>query len=456
MENLVKRYRIILMAIMAIALAIGVSAVPGQTNAMSHQPANLLLLKDTKFYNSDTTKAKPAGILKARQFVNVVATDLKSGSLDPIRWFLIQTTHGHKWIKADQPNQLTQLAGTYAITERTVTAVIPFDLHDSPGTLPSSFGTQPQKLHVTATFNRYPVEFSDVMEFNGNVGMWYLIDTPRGKKWIVDPLLLENVKEHPVSYAMKLTASETAYPYPFVVKSTVDTLDPQVVQVTATWYDSYGPWGTQWYKVQLPQGDRWIAPKNPTLKDYRELTESIILQTETRYFDNPPENVGYGSPQNWLQPGTYQAFEASADWVHIRTDNGDCWVNPKRALLERPEGILQSDEKVDLMKDSRYFRYPLTGEITHTKGFYKPQTVQAFEKWQADDGSIYYHFHGLGGDEWVQVASIVTKPTKQPPTAINRPFKHVAINPRQVDGHDFSRIKKGKCPRVIDSKDNQS
>jgi hypothetical protein len=57
---------------------------------------------------------------------------------------------------------------------------------------------------------------------------------------------------------------------------------------------------------------------------------------------------------------------ASGDWVNIRTDHGGCWVNPKRGLLERPVGIVQRDEKIELTKDSRYYRYPHL-RITHSK-----------------------------------------------------------------------------------------
>jgi hypothetical protein len=36
----------------------------------------------------------------------------------------------------------------------------------------------------------------------------------------------------------------------------------------------------------------------------------------------------------------------------------------------------------------------------HDKGFYKSRTVQAFEKWESPDGRTYYHFKGMGGNEW--------------------------------------------------------
>ncbi|WP_199615274.1 hypothetical protein [Paenibacillus alkalitolerans] len=38
------------------------------------------------------------------------------------------------------------------------------------------------------------------------------------------------------------------------------------------------------------------------------------------------------------------------------------------------------------------------GEIMHDNAFKKPQTVQAFEKWEGPDGRIYYHFKGMGGN----------------------------------------------------------
>ena len=73
----------------------------------------------------------------------------------------------------------------------------------------------------------------------------------------------------------------------------------------------------------------------------------------------------------------------------------------KRALQERPVGIVPTNEHIKLTKDSRYYLFPLTGEETHPKGYYKPQTVQAFEKWRAEDGWVFYRIHGNGVDEWV-------------------------------------------------------
>jgi hypothetical protein len=49
------------------------------------------------------------------------------------------------------------------------------------------------------------------------------------------------------------------------------------------------------------------------------------------------------------------------------------------------------------------YRFPLTGETAHLKGYYSPQTVQAYEKWISESGDAWYHFHGFGIDEWVNI-----------------------------------------------------
>jgi hypothetical protein len=64
-------------------------------------------------------------------------------------------------------------------------------------------------------------------------------------------------------------------------------------------------------------------------------------------------------------------------------------------------GIVKTDEKITLTKESETFRYPLTGEPAHLKGFYAPQTVHAFEKWVSGDGQTWFQFHGFGLDEWI-------------------------------------------------------
>ncbi|UJF36064.1 hypothetical protein [Paenibacillus hexagrammi] len=148
-------------------------------------------------------------------------------------------------------------------------------------------------------------------------------------------------------------------------------------------------------------GERWIQPASPILTDYREVKEPVQLQTETRYFQVPQLSF---DENNWLKPGSYDAFEASGDWVHINTEHGQVWVNAARALLERPLGIVAVDETITLTEDTETFRYPLTGELSHIKGFYSPQSVQAYEKWISDTGDIWYHFHGFGGDEWMKKA----------------------------------------------------
>lgn len=139
------------------------------------------------------------------------------------------------------------------------------------------------------------LEFSDARSFEGGSGGWYRIQTWLGEKWLLKQALLEDIKEKPVSYNLKLTGQEHVYSYPFAVKPSEEKIEPQVVKVVAEWDNRTGPTqGDQWLKIELPQ-----------------------------------DNV---------------------------------WVNPKRALLERPVGIVKTDEKIALTKDTETFRYPLTSE----------------------------------------------------------------------------------------------
>lgn len=370
------------------------STFPG--SAKAHHASwvnNLFLMEDVSIYNDHVNPGKPVGTLSAYQSVKVVTT--ANGNDDP-QWYLVETWLGSKWIKAD--NRMVSGYLQEADQEITTIFVAPLYDHPDPKSL-TNLSVSPQKLIATASLPYSPLEFSDVSSFEGGSGGWYRIDTWLGEKWILKPALLEDIKEKPVSYNLKLTGQEHVYSYPFAVKRSEETINPQVVQVIAEWDNRTGPTqGDVWLKIELPQGKRWVVPQNPTLRDYLEVKESITLQTNSRYFDQP--NL-YMDEKGSLEPGTYDAFEVSGDWVHIHTAQGKVWVNPKRALLERPVCIVKTDEKIALTKDTKTFKYPLTSEPAHLSGYYAPQTVQAFEKWTSETGDVWYHFHGTGLDEWV-------------------------------------------------------
>jgi hypothetical protein len=402
----------LLFAILALLATACLSALPAESHAEPNNPKQLYLLQDTKIYASRNMKAKPTGALKAHQFVNVIQTYAKSQGPEPVEWFQVKTTfQGKRWIKADGYRQVdahtvvrdfTLLPGTYTKEKRTVTSVEEVALYDALNGNSTGKRMPAQKLQVLASFEQDPVNWDDVMGFFSSQTHWYQIETPDGPGWIRNPRLLEDVIPTKVSYRMLLTGTETAYPNAVPSEDAdAETLDPQAVQVLGEWTYGYMSWGEYWYEIQLPQGIRWISPRNPVIKNFQELKKTITLQTETRYFEVPSAPGIYEYSSNWLKPGDYEAFGATGDYIGIHTEQGDVWVNLKRALIERPLGIVAINEQIQLTKQSRYFRFPNTPDVSLPKGFYAPQAVQAYEKYTDAQGNVFYHFGTKSNNNWV-------------------------------------------------------
>ncbi|BFT72433.1 hypothetical protein [Paenibacillus sp. P36] len=363
------------------------------------KPSNITILKDTVMYDDYTHPDIAVGVLSGPQGVTVVEVDQdwKQDEQVAAKWYLVETWMGNKWIKAGD----SVVNGKYSEEQREITTIFEIPLYDRPGYFNGSKIT-PQKLHTTGNIAFSPTGGVNATSFiaQGN-GQWYMIDTWLGEKWILNPDILENVKEEPLSYDMKLTGEETVYPVPFIVVKSGERITPQVVLVLAKWDDRRGPWGSLWYKIRLQQGIRWVALEHDVLPSLRVTNELVELPTETRYFDNPQINI---DGKEWLNAGAYKATEASGDWYHIETGIGLKWVNPLRGLQERPIGIVQTNETVELTKDTETYAYPQTGELYHLRGFFSPQTVTAYEKWISGTGEVWYHFRNwTGGNEWVRI-----------------------------------------------------
>ncbi len=397
----------------------GAIAGPKSTAAMSRVPAYVYLLQKTDLYAAPSASSKPFAALSAGQFVKVVGADTGTNrDFDweyDIQWLKVETWIGDKWIRLDAE---TMTSGKYEAEDRTLTLIAAETLYDRPdGRLASDRTIEPQMIHVTAAFEFQPVHFTDAMSLIMMSGeKWYRADTADGPQWLRNPKAPELVQEKPFLGTVKLTGPETAYPYPFAIQDQAESAEPQVVQSLARWTAGIGPGEVHWLKIRLPQGDRWIVPQHPVWTDYRVLNEKLELKTDAKTYSEPmlaPTKIitetypfPAGNPQVGKEPlkaGSYEAFEASEDWVHIHTpDRGDVWVNPQQALLERPVGTVPTAEKVQLTQTDEYYDYPNSPFRVHAKGFYKPQTVTAFEKWTAPDGTVWYRFHGLGADEWVK------------------------------------------------------
>jgi hypothetical protein len=364
------------------------------------KPKSVTILQETPFYDSYDNPGEPVGVLTPIQGLAVKEVDAEWDtpcSPNP-KWYLVETWLGDKWIRASEG---VMNGATYTVESKMLTSVYEVALYDLPSVnTKTELSLTPQKLPSTGAIRLQQLQGSNTFSFIGGSEIWYRVETWQGEKWILNPAILEDVKETALDYNMRLTGAEMGYPLPYLQGGKEEEIPAGVVKVLAKWdtTGSMGPRGTTTYKIQLPNGEiRWIRPKNEVIHNQLSMDEEINLPTETRYFDKPLMDYA----KNWLEPGSYKSFEASGDWLHIHTAHGDKWVNPTRALLERPAGLQKTDVYIELTKETVYTQFPILGATAQPKGFYAPQKVQAFEKWEAPSGDIWYQFHGLS-DAWVR------------------------------------------------------
>jgi hypothetical protein len=379
------------------------AAAPASTcinYSINIKPQSVAILEETPFYDSYDNPGKPAGILSAMQGLTVKEVDREWNtpcSPNP-KWYLVETWLGDKWIRAGEG---VMNGAKYTADSTMITSAYEVALYDRPDAGSNTeLSLSPQKLSSTGSIRFQRMQGHNALSFISGNGIWYRIETWLGEKWILSPAILEDVKEIALDDNMRLTGAETGYPLPYMQEGKEEELPAGVVKALAKWdtTSSMGPWGMTSYKIQLPNGEiRWFQPKNEVIHNYRPMDEELALLTETRYFDKPLTDYVI----NWLEPGSYKAFEASGDWVHIHTPHGDKWVNPARAHLERPVGIQKTNVYITLDQETEYTQFPIIGATAQPKGFYAPQKVQAFEKWEAPDGDVWYQFHGLS-DAWVR------------------------------------------------------
>jgi hypothetical protein len=373
---------------------------PGSTQA-EPPTMSFVIIDEIHLYQKEGSTERSSVTLSPYQNV-LLAPDAPFSFYDerkPEEWLKIQTWLGEKWIRDDEK----VLYGSYQEQQTKLTLLAAGQLFDQPDRkTDTGQSLAPQEVQATAVIRYGPKYVVNAMSAAGQSGTWYRIQTSwMGEKWIQKPVIMEDVHPVTVQYDLKLTGAETAFLVPYSEEGKGEPIEPGIVHVTAKWEDRSIPFNAHiWYKVKLPQGERWISPKQEVLEDYHELNGTVTLPTRARYFDSRIDS--YDSTQ-WLEPGTYPTIQAVNDWTQLQTPYGLKWVNLKRALLERPEGIVPTDEIVKLTAETQTYYYPLTGQVMHIQGFFAPQEVPAFEKWTSPEGAVWYHIGTFSGSEWVHV-----------------------------------------------------
>lgn len=362
-------------------------------------PRSFVIIGETDLYAREGGGGRPLGSISPYQNV-LLAPGAPFNLFDerkPEEWLKVRTWLGDRWIRDDE----RVLYGTYEERKKTHTLIGTARLFDRPDVeTDTGQSLAPQEIMTTAELRYGPKYVINATSASGKSGTWYQVETTwMGPKWILKPALMENVHAKTVDYDLKLSGAETAYEVPYE-EGKGEAVEPGIVHAIAKWqYSPQAFFLFTWYKVSLPQGERWIKPEHEVLEDYKPANEPVKLTTKTRYFE---ERMPSYDRNVWLEPGAYKAVQIVGEWTQLETPAGLKWVNLKRALLERPEGIVPTEETVKLTAETQTYWFPATGEMCHLKGFFAPQEVQAFEKWTSPEGAVWYHIKTFSGTEWVK------------------------------------------------------
>lgn len=229
-------------------------------------PINFVIIQETKLYAKDDQSSRPLGAIAPYQNVQL-APDAPFSFYDkrsPEEWLKVQTWLGDRWIQDDD----RVLYGKYEERKNTLTLLNTAILFNDPSiNAKTDQMLAPQEILSTATIQYGPKYVINAMSATGQAGTWYQVNTWLGPKWIIKPALMEDVHAKPIDYQLKLTGVETAYLVPYEQEGSGEKLEAGTVHAIAKW--QYAPLPANvitWYKISLPQGERWVNPKNEVIE----------------------------------------------------------------------------------------------------------------------------------------------------------------------------------------------
>ncbi|WP_144029022.1 WG repeat-containing protein [Paenibacillus rigui] len=355
------------------------------------------VLEPTELFEDYRHPDASVGTVSALQTLTVKGTDSGSAEQKP-SWYLVETWLGDRWIHSDD----RVVKGAYERKEQTITTMTELPFYSSLNSPPEGLIAK-QQVKSTAHIQYCGVSRAATDDPAQCSSDLYLIETWAGPKWLVNPPIVEKIPEE--AYSAEFTILEQLpyfdkpasadYNLPF----TLDYVQPSKVQVTAR--KVLGEHRI-WYKIHLPQGDKWIIPMGRTLDNVKQIQQTIELMTEAGLCDNPNMECFFSNEK--VPAGSYPAVAQWNDWYYIQTDDrGMKWVNPAESLREKPLGTEPTSEKVQLLSTTTTYRTPDTAGIAgHLAGFFAPQYVDAFERWTSSSGELWYRVHTSETQEWVR------------------------------------------------------
>lgn len=359
---------------------------------------SVVIVEAADLYDSPDQTGPSIGTIGAVQQV-AVDRDMESRTFDnPAQtgsWIRVQTWLGPRWIEDNNDVRY----GTFSEEQRQITLLNTVPLYDRPeGTSQNGAMIGAQTLHVTGVIAYNPKFTGTARSFLQNSGKMYRVQTWLGEKWIMNPVLLENMRQVAQDYDMKLTGNETAYSQPYETEGQGEPIPAGVVHVTAFGWEGL-PWTPQWYAIDWKGQTRWITLKQEALPYYRLMDSSITIKTDTRC---SIRLKGYEEGCT-IVAGTYKAVEGSGKWVRLQTAEGLKWVD-LQMLLEHPSDIALTEEEIELDANTESYYFPIDGGLFHAKGYFSPRKVKAVAKWIAPDGAQWYNLYGSENAEWVRIS----------------------------------------------------
>ncbi|OPH62150.1 hypothetical protein BC351_02665 [Paenibacillus ferrarius] len=302
---------------LALMLATIVYASPASANLPI---SSLVVLKGVPIYDDNRDTEHQVGVISATQEVIVKETVPKWDENEEIKWFLVETWLGDKWIQASDK----VATGGYRQLDRVITLVQDTALFDlQKDEIQTGMTIKPQKVKVVGIYNTFNYRVSNATSVGLSTLNWYQIETEFGVKWILEPFIWEDVKEADVSFDVILSKAASMYPYPLAVKEQEEMVDPGKFPAKALWMKGGRPFeNTIWLKVALPHKERWLLLDN-------DISMQVTLHTETRKFSAPYEQF---EQTDLLQPGTYTIFTNLGEWSCVETDSGKFWIRTNSAM----------------------------------------------------------------------------------------------------------------------------
>ncbi|WP_426446493.1 hypothetical protein ACP26L_22350 [Paenibacillus sp. S-38] len=362
----------------------------------------VVITADSWLYGDEQGKpGESDGLLPALRELQIGCRPLEQGCIvlqNGRPWLPVETAEGRKWIPYDS----RVLQGRLDPTERKGTLLHKVQLYETPdeerGT---SEELDPQQVVITASISYTPRDADTASSMVAQSGTWYRISTSLGEKWIQNPVIPEELEQRPYIVPIKLSGDELSYPFPFEAEGKGERTGQDYIQPVSVSSVPQGSERAVWYRYRGTDGvDRWVSPDPRTQEERNRFLldgAPVVLPTAARLFNIRGKEEG----AQWVEGGTYPAFEVYEGWIRLRTPAGTGWVNLNRALLERPEGVVPSEAVITLTPETRAYRFPLTGEVSLEAGTFQTQQVRANEQWTSPEGEVWYRIDSFGGPVWI-------------------------------------------------------